>query len=160
MRRIAPLAQFLPIARAAWPGSPCGDREQVHVSGDTALRAAAPAVARPGETLDGMAQPQTCEVWLSSVMDPRTFCTVLVHELGHLAGRDHTAAPGDVMNGAGDLDYAPCDRVTDAPAAPATAAASPAAAAASAGTTSPRHGRRSPSRATTDRPQSSIQANW
>jgi len=49
-------------------------------------------------------------------MDARTFCTVLVHEFGHLAGRDHTATPGDVMNGAGDLDHAPCDRVTDAPA--------------------------------------------
>ena len=166
-------------------GSPCAGREQVHLSGDTALRAAAPAVAGPGEALNGMAQPQTCEVWLSSTMDPRSFCTVLVHELGHLAGRGHTATPGDVMNGAGDLDYAPCDRVTDAPAeqveeelrsvlpapraawritcgprAPATAAASPAAAAACAGTTSPRRDRRSPSRATTDRAQSLSQANW
>jgi len=112
----ARLAQFLPIARAAWPGSPCAGREQVRLSGDTALRAVAPAIVGPGEAPDGMAEPQTCQVWLSSAMDARTFCTVLVHEFGHLAGRDHTATPGDVMNGAGDLDYAPCDRVTDAPA--------------------------------------------
>ena len=112
----ARLAQFLPIARAAWPGSPCAGREQVRLSGDTALRAVAPAIAGPGEALDGMAEPMTCQVWLSSAMDARTFCTVLVHEFGHLAGRDHTATPGDVMNGAGDLDHAPCDRVTDAPA--------------------------------------------
>jgi hypothetical protein len=112
----ARLAQFLPIARAAWPGSPCAGREQVHRSGDTALRAAAPAIAGPGEALNGMAEPQSCQVWLSSAMEARTFCTVLVHEFGHLAGREHTARPGDVMNGAGDLDHAPCDRVTDAPA--------------------------------------------
>ena len=49
-------------------------------------------------------------------MDERTFCTVLVHEFGHLAGRGHTTTPGDVMNGDGDLDHPPCDRDTDAPA--------------------------------------------
>jgi hypothetical protein len=112
----ARLAQFLPIARAAWPGSPCAGRETVHLAGDTALRAQAPAIAGPGEALNGMAEPQTCEVWLSSTMTERTFCTVLVHELGHLAGREHTATPGDVMNGAGDLDYAPCDEATEPPA--------------------------------------------
>jgi matrixin len=111
----ARLTRFLPIARAAWPGSPCAGREVVHLTGDDVLRAAAPAVAGPGEALNGMAEPQTCEVWLASAMSSRTFCTVLVHELGHLAGRDHTATPGDIMNGAGDIDWAPCDRATDSP---------------------------------------------
>jgi hypothetical protein len=112
----ARLAQFLPIARAAWPGSPCAGREAVHLSGDAALRAQAPAIAGPGEALNGMAEPATCEVWLSSTMTARTFCTVLVHELGHLAGREHTTAPGDVMNGAGDIDWPACDRATEPPA--------------------------------------------
>jgi hypothetical protein len=106
------LAQFLPIARAAWPGSPCAGRENVHLAGDVALRAEAPAIAGPGEALNGMAAPETCEVWLASAMSPRTFCTVLVHEFGHLAGLEHTTAPGDVMNGEGDIDWAPCDRAT------------------------------------------------
>jgi hypothetical protein len=112
----ARLAQFLPMARAAWPGSPCAGREAIHLAGDAALRAQAPAIAGPGETLNGMAEPDTCEIWLSSSMTARTFCTVLVHELGHLAGREHTATPGDVMNGEGDIDYAPCDKATEAPA--------------------------------------------
>jgi hypothetical protein len=112
----ARLQRFLPIARAAWPGSPCAGREQVHLSGDGALRAQAPALAGPGEALNGMAGPATCEVWLASTMSARTFCTVLVHELGHLAGRGHTTIPGDVMNGDGDIDYAPCDRATEPPA--------------------------------------------
>jgi hypothetical protein len=63
-----------------------------------------------------VAEPRACEVWLSSAMTARTFCTVLVHELGHLAGREHTAALGDVMNGEGDIDYGPCDQATEAPA--------------------------------------------
>jgi hypothetical protein len=113
----ARLQQFLPIARAAWPGSPCAGREAVHLAGDAALRAQAPAIAGPGESLNGMAEPDTCEVWLSSTMTARTFCTVLVHEFGHLAGRGHTTTPGDVMNGEGDIDYAPCDRATEPPAA-------------------------------------------
>jgi hypothetical protein len=113
----ARLARFLPIARAAWPGSPCAGREVVHVAGDDALRAQASALAGPGEALDGMAAPETCDVWLASGLADDTFCTVLVHELGHLAGRGHTTAPGDVMNGDGDIDYRPCDEAT----APSTA---------------------------------------
>ena len=112
----ARLAQFLPVARAAWPGSPCAGREAIHLAGDATLRAQAPAVAGPGEALNGMAEPDTCEVWLASGMTPRTFCTVLVHELGHLAGRAHTTTPGDVMNGAGDIDWPACDRATAPPA--------------------------------------------
>jgi hypothetical protein len=108
----ARLAQFLPIARAAWPASPCEGRENVHLAGDALLRAEAPAVAGPGEALNGLATPETCEVWLASGMDARTFCTVLVHELGHLAGRAHTTTPGDVMNANGDIDWAPCDQAT------------------------------------------------
>ncbi len=108
----ARLQQFLPIARAAWPSSLCAGRESVHLGGDLALRAQAPAIAGPGESLNGMAEPDTCEVWLASGMTARTFCTVLVHELGHLAGREHTAAPEDVMNGEGDIDWPACDRAT------------------------------------------------
>jgi hypothetical protein len=111
------LAAFLPIARAAWPASPCAGRETVHLAGDADLRAAAPALTgHAGDELNGMAAPQSCEVWLASGMSARTFCAVLVHELGHLSGREHTTAPGDIMNGAGDIEWAACDRATTPPA--------------------------------------------
>ena len=110
----ARLAAYLPIARAAWPGSPCAGRENVHLAGDATLRAQAPAIAGAGGALNGIATPETCKVWLASGMDARTFCTVLVHELGHLAGREHTTTPGDVMNAEGDIDWAPCDAATAA----------------------------------------------
>ncbi|HEX2102611.1 MAG TPA: hypothetical protein VHF51_03105 [Solirubrobacteraceae bacterium] len=112
------VAAFLPIARAAWPGSPCAGREVVHLAGDAALRAQAPALTgHSGDVLNGMAAPQTCEVWLTSGMTARTFCTVLVHELGHLAGHEHSPTPGDIMNGEGDIDWPACDRATVPPVA-------------------------------------------
>jgi hypothetical protein len=110
------LAAFLPMARAAWPGSPCAGREVIHLTGDAALRAQAPALTgHAGDVLDGMAAPQTCEVWLASGMTASTFCAVLVHELGHLAGREHTTTAGDIMNGAGDIEWPACDRATTPP---------------------------------------------
>jgi hypothetical protein len=111
------LAAFLPLARAAWPASPCAGRETVHLAGDAALRAQAPALtSRTGDVLNGMAAPETCELWLATGMTARTFCTVLVHEFGHLAGREHSTAPGDLMNGEGDIEWPACDRATTPPA--------------------------------------------
>lgn len=110
------LAAFLPIARAAWPASPCAGRESVYLAGDAALRAqAASLTGHTGDVLNGMAAPETCEVWLASGMTAGTFCTVLVHEFGHLAGRQHTTAPGDLMNGEGDIEWPACDRATTPP---------------------------------------------
>jgi hypothetical protein len=111
------LALFLPIARAAWPGSPCAGREAVHIQADTLLRAEAPLVTGDGNSmLDGMAAPETCEIWMAGDLSALTFCSVLVHEFGHLAGREHTDTPGDVMNGEGDVDWEPCERAVTPPA--------------------------------------------
>lgn len=107
----ARLGWFEPIARAAWPGSPCAGREVVHLEADALLAAEAPyygaLAARYG--LNGLAQPSTCEVWLHSGMPPIQFCVTLTHEFGHLSGRGHTTIPGDVMNGEGDIQWTPCD---------------------------------------------------
>jgi hypothetical protein len=112
----ARLAAYLPMAQAAWAGSPCAGREVVHLKADTALRAEAPLLTGLASgMLDGMAAPTTCEVWMAGDLDALTFCTVLVHEIGHLAGREHTAVPGDVMNGDGDAGHAPCRRAVTPP---------------------------------------------
>ncbi len=111
------LERWLPLARAAWPDSSCAGREVVHLDAAVALRAEAPVLA-PGssEPLQGMAEPATCEAWVAGGLSPLRFCTVLVHELGHLAGRGHTTEAGDVMNGEGDISSAACERAVRPPA--------------------------------------------
>jgi hypothetical protein len=130
----ARLGWFLPIARAAWPASPCAGHETIHLHAATLDTPSAGAPLG----LDGLAQPVTCEVWLRPGMDPERFCETLVHEEGHLDeegvgvpmhapvdqfGRahgpidtsGHTSTPGDIMNGDGDVFWAPCfDAVTAA----------------------------------------------
>jgi hypothetical protein len=114
----ARLERFLPLARDAWPGSPCAGREVVHVGADESLTAEAAALAPgPGERLEGMAAPASCEVWLAAGLSAQRFCTVLTHELGHLAGRAHTTVAHDVMNGAGYIAHEPCERDVQPPAA-------------------------------------------
>jgi hypothetical protein len=88
------LAAYLPIARAAWPDSPCAGREVVHLHADAELAA---FDLQDGVHSAGRAQPASCEVWLASNLSAGYFCEALVHEFGHDAGYGHTGVPGDVQ---------------------------------------------------------------
>jgi hypothetical protein len=90
------LAAYLPIARAAWPDSPCAGRETVYLHADDAIDG---WDAAEGHATGGRGSAATCEVWMRS--SPATFtaarfCGLLVHEFGHLAGYGHTDDPLDV----------------------------------------------------------------
>lgn len=68
------LAASLPIARAAWPNSQCSGREGVKITSKlTYLNTAGEA------DMDG-----SCRVRILPMRSPYKFCTVLVHEFGHL----------------------------------------------------------------------------
>jgi len=98
------LSHALPTARAAWPTSPCAGREVIHLAVDPqVIREKSP----DGRHYEGLSLAATCEVWLIAGMLDETFCGVLVHELGHLAGYDH-AAPFAIMTDAFG-HYPPCD---------------------------------------------------
>lgn len=81
----------LRIARAKWTTSPCAGRERItFVWSET--------VNEGGRTLSGYASPWECSVVVAAKALPVRTCTVLEHELGHLAGLGHSTAPGDIMN--------------------------------------------------------------
>lgn len=100
------LASFLPIAQAAWPGSPCAGHEQILLNDDAELDALAPRV---GVRPDGVANdPGPCDIGISSGLTDYTFCVVLTHELGHIAGEPHSTDPESVMYPTEIQDYQPC----------------------------------------------------
>lgn len=96
------LGQVLPIARAAWPDSPCRDREMISIE---------PApLTNPvsGNHTLGIAWPGTCNLQLedSLLAQPELMCWVVTHEMGHLAGLPHSTDPNDIMYPGGHYD--PC----------------------------------------------------
>lgn len=99
------LAAFLPIARAAWPNSPCAGRESVRLHVDI------PAADYTGYGY-GVYDPNAhalidlCTIEIddgySAVqgVDPAVWCSMLVHDFGHLAlGPDHSDDPTSIMYG-------------------------------------------------------------
>jgi hypothetical protein len=116
--------ELLATARAPWTGSPCAGREVVAVV--------------PNGTLDDVTgvrvsarafQDGSCRLALTDrvIHDPVRLCFVLMHEFGHLAGRDHSDNPADVMYGQGFYNNQPaCGPVSQyVPAPPAAAATKP-----------------------------------
>lgn len=80
------IAAVTPIARAAWPGSPCEGREVVSLHSSDVMDA---RDAAGMAFLDGQ-----CHVWISNDGPAAVdMCNRLVHEFGHLAGYGHPDEP-------------------------------------------------------------------
>jgi len=85
---------YLPTAQAYWPTSGCTGREVINV-------VAADAVQIPDSTDRGrgFADQATCTATVIDTLSDAWLCTVLAHELGHLAGQVHT--PDGFMSAGG-----------------------------------------------------------
>lgn len=90
----AKLAAYLGVARSYWPGSRCAGRETVRLRAEGQIAQWRPD--RPGA--QGIALVDTCEALISGGLSRGGFCSVLAHELGHLAGHEHTPAGTSVMS--------------------------------------------------------------
>lgn len=91
----APLRRALAIADARWPLSPCHGREQlVSVTEEQAAAYLPGAVA--WSSVDG-----SCRVFIAWPLlygEPmRLKCRLLMHEFGHLAGREHSPNRRSIM---------------------------------------------------------------
>jgi hypothetical protein len=102
----AELGPYLPIARSAWPNSPCTGRERIAYATDIG--------ANNGLDMDAASVPETCLVYMNPRMfvdSPQgryMFCTLLTHEFGHLAGQVHSDDPNNIMHSPTPSYYQPC----------------------------------------------------
>ena len=83
-------ATALQVGQQQWGGMPCGGKVAF------AWRDEDPSVNATSYWSPGFTN---CEVVFnrSAGMDAVKFCTIMVHELGHLHGREHASDPDDVM---------------------------------------------------------------
>lgn len=93
------------VARRVWSGNPCTGHEQVMVSWRRPAWARAVAEGRATIGFADLAG-RRCLIWVSAGMQRSATCTVVVHELGHWDGQQHTAT--GVMAPMLDVDYPPC----------------------------------------------------
>ena len=109
------------IAKTYWHATPCADQVAV---GWSALDATVNATSTWSNPVDAYSAPEQnaqCSITFNSALswDWTRFCSILVHEYGHLTGHPHSADPADVMYAYYVAPVAEC--VAAAPAEPATA---------------------------------------
>ena len=109
------LARMQRIAAAAWPANACTGRVQFDWTTDGFLDALEPGAV-------AAADPAACQVVASRdrwAGWKAYLCTVLVHEYGHLAGREHVSNSRNVMYGGwlGNAIWPRCRRAFPPPTA-------------------------------------------
>lgn len=109
------IGEYLPTARAQWPGSPCAGRETIHINADIDAGYARDdhGIAPPYE-LGGYAVNAECRVELSSTLYGYDLCAMLTHELGHLDGQEHSSDPRSIMFAGLTAHYTPCETASQA----------------------------------------------
>src|SRR3954469_1218895 len=87
------------IAKQHWNTDPCGGQVQIEWSGLASDINAQSSWTNPTSAYDNPTQNGDCKVTFNpgAEFDWPKFCTVTIHEFGHLAGRPHSPDPDDVM---------------------------------------------------------------
>ena len=131
------------LARRTWGTDPCGGHIDIVWDVDAMTINARSTWANPRSAYDAPALNVQCRIVFNRLIDYdwARFCTVLVHEYGHLAGHPHTDDGPDVMSPVYRAPLPDCLAIADPSAAPAPAAPSTAPAVADAPTASARAGR-------------------
>jgi hypothetical protein len=134
------------VATAYWGSAPCGGNVAITWAALAETINATSTWTNPVGAYDAPDRNDNCAITFNVALawDWTRFCSILVHEYGHLGGRAHSSDPGDVMypyyerpvdRCAASAPEAPADAAPTPPAAPA---ASPVASVARAATSSRR----------------------
>src|SRR5438270_4110279 len=96
------------IARAAWHGNPCGGHVTIGwspMAWDT-YSASMWDVVTPGDRMID------CHIAFNSrvTFTWSRFCTIMVHEYGHLTGHDHVPDPNSIMYARPRIIWPACER--------------------------------------------------
>src|SRR3954447_19092970 len=88
------------LAKQHWNTDPCGGQVQIEWSGLASDINAQSSWTNPTSAYDNPTQNGDCKVTFNpgAEFDWPKFCTVTVHEFGHLAGRPHVNNDDDVMS--------------------------------------------------------------
>lgn len=126
----------LALAVSHWGATPCGGQEQISWVAQAPQINAASTWSNPTDLYANASQNTDCAIALNPAAqwDWPKFCTVVVHEVGHLDGQQHSADPTNVMTPVYNQPVAECAAAPDpqAPAVQSAPVAAPAAAPAAA----------------------------
>jgi hypothetical protein len=103
------------IATANWGGNPCGGAIDVSWGQDDPMINARSYWANPKSAYDNPDLNMQCRIVfnVSMTFTWEKFCTVLVHEYGHLSGKPHTADSPDLMSPIYRAPLAACTATPD-----------------------------------------------
>jgi hypothetical protein len=95
----ADMAAAQQVAVAYWGATPCGGKVDVEWTDLASDTNAISSWTNPTSAYGNPSQNGDCLVRFNRLLafDWPRFCTVLVHEFGHLDGHDHSPDPNDVM---------------------------------------------------------------
>jgi hypothetical protein len=115
------------IAESTWNTDPCGGQVTVTWGALGADVNAQSSWTNPQSAYDAPQLNGDCSVTFnpSADFDWAKFCTVMVHEYGHLSGKPHSPDPNDVMNAYYTVPIQACVNATPDSFKPAPAATAP-----------------------------------
>jgi hypothetical protein len=117
----SPVAAAQEIAKTHWQANPCGGQVTLVWMALSASVNATSTWANPAGQYDAPEQNTSCQIAFNTALtwDWTRFCSILVHEYGHLSGHAHSPDAADIMYAFYEHPVDEC--VAAAPGQPATA---------------------------------------